>query len=173
MNSNIKTPNRIALALSTAMLLTGVWAASNAFADEQVRSETVKFKDLNVDTPQGVQALYGRIHAAAKRVCFESDPILQIGAAARIAGHERQICAEVGVMRQHKKWGAPTGGAAGAQLRARLFRQLPQQHIRDAVPELDRRRGLAGTALHHVFTQPRSGVLIRRTAVQARNCSVP
>ena len=82
MNSNIKTPNRIALALSTALLLSGVWAASNAFADEQVRSETVKFQDLTMDTPQGVQALYGRIHAAAKRVCFQSDPILQIGVAA-------------------------------------------------------------------------------------------
>ena len=81
MNSNIKTPNRIALALSTAMLLTGVWAASNAFADEQVRSETVKFQDLNVNSPQGVQALYGRIHSAAKRVCSESDPILQLASA--------------------------------------------------------------------------------------------
>lgn len=77
MNSNIKTPNRIALTLSTAMLLTCVWAASSAFADEQVRSERVKFQDLNVDTPEGVQALYGRIHAAAKRVCSESDPVMQ------------------------------------------------------------------------------------------------
>jgi UrcA family protein len=82
MNSNIKTPNRIALALSTAMLLTCVGAASDAFADEQVRSETVKFQDLNVNTPEGVQAIYGRIHAAAKRVCFESDPVLQQAAAA-------------------------------------------------------------------------------------------
>jgi UrcA family protein len=81
MNSKIKTPNRIPLALSAAMLLTCVWAAPSAFADEQVRSETVKFHDLNVDTPEGVQALYGRIHAAAKRVCSETDPILQQGAA--------------------------------------------------------------------------------------------
>ena len=53
MNSKIKTPNRIPLALSTAMLLTCVWAGPSAFADEQVRSETVKFHDLNVDTPEG------------------------------------------------------------------------------------------------------------------------
>jgi UrcA family protein len=82
MNSNIKTPNRIALALSTATLLTCVWAASNAFADEQVRSETVKFQDLNVNTPEGAQALYGRIHAAAKRVCYVSDSVLEQASAA-------------------------------------------------------------------------------------------
>jgi UrcA family protein len=73
MNSNIKI--RIPLAVATAMLLTCVWGASSVLADEQVRSERVKLQDLNVDTPEGVQALYGRIHAAAKRVCSESDPV--------------------------------------------------------------------------------------------------
>ena len=82
MNSNVKTVNRIPGALSIAMLLTCVWAFSSASADEQVRSETVKFHDLNVNTPEGVQALYGRIHSAAKHVCSESDPILQQGSAA-------------------------------------------------------------------------------------------
>jgi UrcA family protein len=82
MNSNIKT--LIPSALATAMLLTCVWGASSAFADEQVRSERVKFADLNVDTPEGVQTLYGRIHAAAKRVCSESDPVLRAGASACI-----------------------------------------------------------------------------------------
>ena|ERR1700723_1972502 len=75
MNSNIKT--RIPFALATAMLLTCMWGASSAFADEEVRSERVKFQDLNVNTPEGVQALYGRIHGAAKRVCSESDPVMQ------------------------------------------------------------------------------------------------
>ena len=37
----------------------------------------MKFQDLNVDTPEGVQALYSRIHAAARRVCSESDPLLK------------------------------------------------------------------------------------------------
>ena len=82
MNSNIKTTIRIPLALSTAMLLTCVWAGSSAFADEQVRSETVKFHDLNVETPDGVQALYGRIHAAAKRVCSDDDPVMRQAVAA-------------------------------------------------------------------------------------------
>ena len=82
MNSTIKTPNRIPLALATAMLLTCVWGASSAFADEQVRSERVKFQDLNVNSPEGVQALYGRIHAAAKRVCSDSGSMLWQGSAA-------------------------------------------------------------------------------------------
>jgi UrcA family protein len=61
----------------TVMFLTSVWVASGAHADEQIRSEKVKFHDLNVGTPEGVQALYGRIHAAARRVCVESDPALR------------------------------------------------------------------------------------------------
>jgi UrcA family protein len=85
MNLNIKT--RIPLALSTAMLLTCVWGGSSAFADEQLRSERVRFHDLNVSTPEGVEALYGRIHAAAKRVCSDSDPVMQpaVSACARKA----------------------------------------------------------------------------------------
>jgi UrcA family protein len=81
MNSNVHTANRIALAFPTAMLLACMCIASGAFAEE-ARTETVKFQDLNVDTPAGVQALYGRIHSAAKRVCSETDPVRRIGAAA-------------------------------------------------------------------------------------------
>ena len=82
MNSSVKIANRMPLAFSAAMLLACVWAVSTAFAGEQVRSETVKFSDLTVSTPEGVQALYGRIHAAAWRVCTRSsaDPIMQMGA---------------------------------------------------------------------------------------------
>jgi UrcA family protein len=77
MNSNVRIQKNSPCALSIAMLLTCVWVFSNASADEQVRSERVKFHDLNVQTPEGVQALYGRIHLAARRVCSESDPILR------------------------------------------------------------------------------------------------
>jgi UrcA family protein len=75
MNANVKTTNRIPRILSTALILICSCASSGAFADEQVRSERVKFHDLNVNTPEGVQALYGRIHKAAFRVCDGSDPI--------------------------------------------------------------------------------------------------
>jgi UrcA family protein len=77
MNSNVKNIDRRSLAFSTAMLLVCVWAVSTAFAGE---SQTVKFQDLNVNTPEGVQALYGRIHAAAWHVCSSTaDPIEQAG----------------------------------------------------------------------------------------------
>ena len=79
MNSRIKTANRMPVA---ATLLACVWAMSTAFAGEQLRSETVKFQDLDMSTSEGVQTLYGRIHAAAWRVCTttSSDPVVRIGA---------------------------------------------------------------------------------------------
>jgi UrcA family protein len=82
MNSSVKIAKRLPLAFSAAMLLACVWTVSTAFAGEQIRSETVKFHDLNVNTSEGVQALYGRIHAAAWHVCVTSsnDPIYLNGA---------------------------------------------------------------------------------------------
>jgi UrcA family protein len=67
MNSNVKTDNRPFY--WTAILLACVSVASNAFADDQIRTETVKFSDLKVDTPAGVEVLYRRIQSAARRVC--------------------------------------------------------------------------------------------------------
>lgn len=81
MKTNVKTASRIPLAFTTALLLACV-AVSTARAGEQVRSETVKFQDLNVDSPSGVQTLYERIHSAAQRVCSESDALQQIAARA-------------------------------------------------------------------------------------------
>jgi UrcA family protein len=82
MNSSVKTANPVPLAFAAAMLLACVWAVSPASAGEQARSETVKFSDLDVNTSTGVQALYGRIHAAAWRVCMtaSTDPLYQIEA---------------------------------------------------------------------------------------------
>ena len=69
MSSNVKTASRTIRGCAVAIALASVWVASNAHADEPVRSETVKFADLNLDTWAGVEALYTRIHAAAWRVC--------------------------------------------------------------------------------------------------------
>ena len=80
MSSSVKIAIRMPLAFPAAMLLACVWAGSTASADEPVRSETVKFQDLNVSTSEGVQTLYGRIHAAAWRVCSGTDPLYQMGA---------------------------------------------------------------------------------------------
>jgi UrcA family protein len=37
-------------------------------------------QDLNVDTPAGVETLFGRIHSAAERVCSETDPLARVAA---------------------------------------------------------------------------------------------
>jgi UrcA family protein len=84
MNSNVQTTNRACRAYCTAMLLACVLVISNAFADEQVRTETVKFADLNVNSQAGVEALFGRIHSAAKHVCSETDPLQRVAASACI-----------------------------------------------------------------------------------------
>ena len=68
MKSNVKTVSRPILAYAAAMWLACGLVASNAQAGDE-RSETVKFADLNLSSPEGVEALYGRIHAAARRVC--------------------------------------------------------------------------------------------------------
>jgi UrcA family protein len=71
MTTNIQTLDRVFLAHAAVALLAGVLFVSKASAGEQLRSETVKFQDLNVSSPVGAEALYNRIHAAAKRVCAQ------------------------------------------------------------------------------------------------------
>ena len=82
MNSRVKTANTIPVAFVAASVLACVCVISTASADQQLRSETVKFQDLDVNTQEGVKALYGRIHVAAWHVCLttSSDPLYQIGA---------------------------------------------------------------------------------------------
>src|SRR5579862_9217996 len=94
MKSNVTTASRSALALTTAMLLAFA-VVPGAHANEQPRSETVKFQDLNTDTPEGVQALYDRIHSAATRVCSESDALQQIAAKACARKAEARAVAQL------------------------------------------------------------------------------
>jgi UrcA family protein len=57
------------------MLVACAFTASSAFGIEptaEVRIEDVMFPDLNLATAAGVDALYQRIHAAARRVCAVS-----------------------------------------------------------------------------------------------------
>ena len=68
MNSIVQSDNRTILAYVAVLWLACGLAVSNAQAGD-ARSETVKFGDLNLTTQAGVEALYGRIHAAARRVC--------------------------------------------------------------------------------------------------------
>ena len=43
-----------------------------------IPKETVKFQDLKIDSPAGAAALYQRLHAAVRHVCFaewDKDPV--------------------------------------------------------------------------------------------------
>jgi UrcA family protein len=46
-----------------------VMAYNAARADESVATQRVSFKDLNLNSPEGAAALYGRIKRAANEVC--------------------------------------------------------------------------------------------------------
>ena len=64
MKSNVRAVNHSTVGYTAAMCLACALIAFSAHADD-VRSETVKFGDLNLTTQAGVEALYGRIHPAA------------------------------------------------------------------------------------------------------------
>lgn len=79
MNTTIHTKLYAAIycALGTAAL--GALSTSAQAWDEVPPSKTVRFADLNIQTPEGAKALYDRIRAAARDVCEIStsgDPIL-------------------------------------------------------------------------------------------------
>jgi UrcA family protein len=111
MSSNLKTVSRIPLVFTTTLLLACV-AVSTARASEQFRTETVKFYDLNVNTPAGAEALFGRIHAAAKRVCSESDPIQRIAADSCAKKAEAQAVAKLGLPQLTAYYQMKTGAAS-------------------------------------------------------------
>jgi UrcA family protein len=82
--------SRITLVLAAAMLLACAWGGTRVMAEEGVRSERVSFRDLKVETPEGVRALYGRIHAAATRVRPQYDPVYREAGAFCIGKAESQ-----------------------------------------------------------------------------------
>jgi len=69
----MKTSIRIQLVARCAglALIVGAAVSSQVLAGERSDppSITVKFADLNLQTPAGVEALYKRIHGAATKVC--------------------------------------------------------------------------------------------------------
>ena len=75
MYSNTKTTRTIFAACAAAgMSLMCIFGVASAF----VPKETVKFQDLNIDSPAGVAALYQRLHTVAQHVCYaewDRDPV--------------------------------------------------------------------------------------------------
>jgi UrcA family protein len=56
------------------LFIAGAFLVPKVFAAEPtdgVRTETVKFEDLAVNSPAGAAALYARIHRAAQAVCVQ------------------------------------------------------------------------------------------------------
>jgi UrcA family protein len=82
------TMNTIRTKLSAAVLCTLGAAALGALAapvqateQDDPPTRTVRFGDLNLASPAGAKALYGRIRLAAHRVCevtADSDPIQRV-----------------------------------------------------------------------------------------------
>jgi len=70
MNS-INFVRRVVVSAMAGALAVGLGAPS--LASDSVASITVKFGDLNVSSPDGAAALYGRIRTAAQEVCAPLD----------------------------------------------------------------------------------------------------
>ena len=75
MYSNTKINSTIfAACAATGMSLFCIFGVASAF----VPKETVKFQDLNIDSPADVAVLYQRLHVAAQHVCYaewDTDPV--------------------------------------------------------------------------------------------------
>ena len=75
MYSNTKTNSTIfATCAAAGMSLMCIFGVASAF----VPKETVKFQDLNIESPADVAALYQRLHTAARHVChaeWDRDPV--------------------------------------------------------------------------------------------------
>ena len=59
------------VALLCGGFVTGI--ASAAIPETEARSVTVQYSDLDLTRPEGAQALYRRIEAAAREVCGHAD----------------------------------------------------------------------------------------------------
>jgi UrcA family protein len=64
--SIVRAVAMVAFAGVSSLLLTEL---SIAAADDDAPSVTVRFHDLNLNSPEGVASLYGRIQRAADQVC--------------------------------------------------------------------------------------------------------
>jgi UrcA family protein len=71
-----KVIGKYALAIAAFSAVGAVSLGSNAQAAEQsagVPTVTVRYADLNLNTAEGVEALYARLQAAAKKACSQHE----------------------------------------------------------------------------------------------------
>jgi len=67
-----RTPEFLAAATLSALTLLGTASLAHADVPSDTERQTVRFDDLNLTTPAGLQALYLRIQNAAHDVCGPS-----------------------------------------------------------------------------------------------------
>jgi len=65
--------------IAVASFALSICTIARADSVYQVRSETVKFADLNTANAEGAAALYHRLNSAAKSVCRDLAPDRQLG----------------------------------------------------------------------------------------------
>lgn len=71
---NFQSTKTLTVVAAVAILASTLTASlAQARVQGEVRSETVRFDDLNLASPAGVQALYLRIRTAARDVCGPSE----------------------------------------------------------------------------------------------------
>jgi UrcA family protein len=70
--------NWLFTATALACTLTGSGLCAATAAADEVDSVTVSYADLDLSKPAGVQILYGRIQAAARKVCSPLDDNRQL-----------------------------------------------------------------------------------------------
>jgi UrcA family protein len=81
---NTSTNRRLAAAMICGMLGLSCSAVSSAADDTEVAHAIVRFGDLNLSTSQGAVTLYGRITAAARKVCRSFDVDRNLASVARL-----------------------------------------------------------------------------------------
>jgi UrcA family protein len=69
----VRTPSQWLVTLAAIACTVGARPALAAVPIETTQQVTVKFADLDLSTPEGAQALYGRIKRAARMVCDLDD----------------------------------------------------------------------------------------------------
>jgi len=83
---------RASAALTACVIIGATATAHAAAAADAASSVQVNYRDLNLATEQGTQALYGRIVSAARKVCAPSD-IRVLGEVAAARACEAQAVA--------------------------------------------------------------------------------